>query len=199
MARDVDVFGLTVGSKVSKAASLYARQNGATQREIRAATGDGDDLYNMLLRLKAKGHTVTVRDEEGRGRCYCLKHKDGILVESPSEPSIPEVWTPSRERRMQAAVRANLDEVEPGLVAIDGGREVGHRDITAEDQAGNTVVKDQAGGAVVIELKPGKAGQAAVAQLLRYSKAIQPSQKIAGLVHRNGPISTGIVAYGVPN
>ena len=174
---DVDAFGLRRGSKVSKAASLAARPMGATMREIVEATGDTGTKYNIFRQLEAWGHSV--RREGGR---IFLKPKDAVSTkddaddpeESPSEPTVPEVeqWTPSLERRLQRALRDSLGKLEPGLVAIDDGREDGFRDITAKDQAGNTVV---------IELKAGKAGKDAVAQLLAYMGEVKAAQNPPGL------------------
>ena len=174
---DVDAFGLRRGSKVSKAASLAARPMGATMREIVEATGGTGTKYNIFRQLEAWGHSV--RREGGR---IFLKRKDAVSTkddaddpeESLSEPMVPEVeqWTPSLERRLQRALRDNLDKLEPGLVAIDDGREDGFRDITAKDQAGNTVI---------IELKAGKAGKDAVAQLLCYMGEVKAAQNPSGL------------------
>jgi RecB family endonuclease NucS len=168
---NVDAFGLRLGSKVSKAASLAARRKGATMREIVEATG-GDKRqtkYNIFVILKAKGHKV--RREEGR---IFLEHKDGVCTEDDvggAEES-PSEWPPARERYLQGKLRESLHKLEPGLVAIDGGREQGRRDITAKDQAGNTVV---------IELKPGKAGADAVTQLLIYMGEVKAAQNPSGL------------------
>jgi endonuclease len=67
------------------------------------------------------------------------------------------------ERDMQAALRVEIDQLEPGLTISDGGAErsvdSGFIDITARDASGSTVV---------IELKAGPAGQRAVAQILSY-------------------------------
>jgi endonuclease len=67
------------------------------------------------------------------------------------------------ERDMQAALRAAIEQLEPGLVITDDGAErsveSGFIDITARDASGTTVV---------IELKAGPAGQRAVAQILSY-------------------------------
>jgi RecB family endonuclease NucS len=113
-----------------------------------------------------------VRREGGR---LFLEHKDGV---STSNDAVAQPWAPSSEseRRFQAAVRANLDKLEPGLVAIDGGREVGCRDITAKDQAGNVVV---------IELKIGTATADAVTQLATYMgevRAQNSSKKVRGIL-----------------
>jgi hypothetical protein len=67
------------------------------------------------------------------------------------------------ERDMQAALRIEIDQLEPGLTIIDDGAErsveSGFIDITARDASGTTVV---------VELKAGLAGQRAVAQILSY-------------------------------
>jgi hypothetical protein len=185
---NIDAFGLRLGSKVSKAARLAARRAGATMAEIKEATGDKGSKYNIFEILKGKGHIVT---REG-GRIF-LKHKDGTVPEeSPSEPTVP--WQPLPERRLQEALRGCLDKLEPGLVAIDGGKEDGDRDITAKDQAGNLVV---------IELKNGKAGRDAITQLLVYMgelKRQNPSVKIRGILVAHDFQATAVDAAGmVPN
>jgi endonuclease len=67
------------------------------------------------------------------------------------------------ERDMQAALRAEIEQLEGGLEIIDDGAErsveSGFIDITA---------RDRSGAIVVIELKRGTAGQRAVAQILSY-------------------------------
>jgi hypothetical protein len=163
---NVDAFGLRRGSKVSKAASLAARPQGATMDEIVEATGDKGTKHNILRQLKGDGHIL-----RREGKRFFLKHKDGIVINDDAVPEVEE-WTPSPEQELQQAVRGNLDRLEPGLVAIDGGREDGFRDITAKDQAGNTVV---------IELKAGNAGRDAVCQLLVYMGEVKAAQNPSGL------------------
>jgi hypothetical protein len=67
------------------------------------------------------------------------------------------------ERDMQMALRANIQQLEPGMVIIDEGAEravtSGFIDITARDVNGVTVV---------IELKAGRAGRNAVGQIISY-------------------------------
>jgi hypothetical protein len=67
------------------------------------------------------------------------------------------------ERDLQAALRANIAQLERGLKIIDGGKEratdAGRIDITAVDLSGNIVV---------IELKAGAASPRAIAQVLAY-------------------------------
>lgn len=66
------------------------------------------------------------------------------------------------ERDLQMALRGNIEQLEPGLTIIDGGREKivasGRIDITARDQEGATVV---------IELKA-MADREAIGQILGY-------------------------------
>ena len=67
------------------------------------------------------------------------------------------------ERALQAALRSNIEQLEPGLQIIDGGKErtteAGRIDILARDAAGTTVV---------IELKAGMARPEALTPLLAY-------------------------------
>jgi hypothetical protein len=181
---DLDAFGLRTGTSVSKAASLAARPSGATMGELIDATGDTQ--YNIFKRLEAKGHSIR-RDGAGRGMRIWLKHKDekvatqdaglaesDLQEETALESVSPEVerWTLSLERDLQRALRGSLDQLEPGLVAVDNGREDGFRDITAKDAAGNIVV---------IELKASKTGPEAVAQLLAYMGELKAATNPSGL------------------
>lgn len=67
------------------------------------------------------------------------------------------------ERDMQKALRANIEQLEPGLKIVDGGIErtveAGRIDITAEDPDGRLVI---------IELKAGTAELSSIGQLLSY-------------------------------
>ncbi len=67
------------------------------------------------------------------------------------------------ERDLQAALRSEIELIEPGLTIIDDGAErsvdSGFIDITA---------RDTSGASVVIELKAGVAGRNAVGQILSY-------------------------------
>lgn len=71
------------------------------------------------------------------------------------------------EREMQAAVRRQLNLLEPGLVEADGGVErsvaTGRIDILA---------RDGTGGLVIIELKAGRCPSSAIEQLLSYAHAL---------------------------
>jgi len=71
------------------------------------------------------------------------------------------------ERDMQAALRANIEQLESGLQITDGGKEqvteAGRIDITASDDKGQIVV---------IELKAGDAPQTVITQILAYMTAV---------------------------
>lgn len=95
---------------------------------------------------------------------------------APAEPpsaediSVPPPDAPvlSLERDLERALRANLAQIEPGLVLADGGVQMavpsGRIDILARDTAGRPVV---------IELKAVRAPRDAVAQVLAYMGDIQ--------------------------
>jgi len=76
------------------------------------------------------------------------------------------------ERDLQSALRANIEQLEPGLSIIDDGREritdTGRIDITAIDTNDNVVV---------IELKAGTAPPVAVTQVLAYMGAVAEIDK----------------------
>ncbi len=76
------------------------------------------------------------------------------------------------ERDLQAALRLEIAQLEPGMTVIDEGAErsvqSGFIDITARDAQGRVVV---------IELKTGTAGQRAVAQILSYMGDISDEEE----------------------
>jgi RecB family endonuclease NucS len=83
------------------------------------------------------------------------------------------------ERDLQAALRANIQQLEPGLKIVDGGIEkkveAGLIDILAKDKAGNWVV---------IELKAEVARPAAATQVLAYMSSIaaENSGEVRGIL-----------------
>ena len=86
------------------------------------------------------------------------------------------------ERDLQRALRANIEQLEPGLKVIDGGVErsieAGRIDITAEDSDGCLVV---------IELKAGRAELTAIGQLLSYMGSVdnESNRPIRGILVAN--------------
>ncbi len=84
------------------------------------------------------------------------------------------------ERDMQATLRADISQLEPGLTIIDGGAErvvdSGYIPITARDEAGSVVV---------IDLKAGNVGRRGVAQVLSYMGDIaadEPDVNVRGIL-----------------
>jgi hypothetical protein len=87
---------------------------------------------------------------------------------------------PGLERDIQAALRADIGQLEPGLQIIDGGAErivdSGSIPITA---------RDAAGAIVVIDLKSGTVGRRGVAQVLSYMgdvAADEPDAEVRGIL-----------------
>jgi len=91
--------------------------------------------------------------------------EDNVLGEDEESPASGLVFR--LEREMQAAVRKQLEMLEPGLNEADGGSEIalptGRPDIVAEDENGTLVV---------IELKAGACPSGALEQVLGYAEAL---------------------------
>jgi RecB family endonuclease NucS len=86
----------------------------------------------------------------------------------------------SLERDLQAALRENIEQIESGLIIIDGGKEKevgpsGRTDILAIDANKRTVV---------IELKVGQADREVIAQILSYMGDLQAvtGEPVRGIV-----------------
>jgi len=81
------------------------------------------------------------------------------------------------ERDLQRALRSNIEQLEAGLMILDGGNEKsvpsGRIDITAQDNRGTTVV---------IELKAGEADRGAVGQLLSYIGDLSGEKPARGIL-----------------
>jgi endonuclease len=115
-------------------------------------TPDGEKTLKRYLSLKALNEELLARDPS--------QPVPGVQIERLEAAA--EV-TFGLERDLQNALRANIEQLEPGLEIADGGREqqceAGRIDITARDAVGRTVV---------IELKAGIARPEALTQLLAY-------------------------------
>jgi endonuclease len=137
---------------------------------------DNDSSHEIRRALKNVGWRLEVLED----RVLLIKPSDGdttygneLLNTGSEEEMTSEVTieaaevTFGLERDLQSALRANIDQLEPGLTIIDGGKErsteAGRIDITAEDSQGNIVV---------IELKAGSAGPEVIAQVLAYMGAV---------------------------
>ena len=172
-------WGASFGERAAIAVVLAARRHGTTMGEIKSHTGQYQN--NVFKRLKELGH-VLKRDGKGETAKIVLRHKDGrkehvkACLELPLIDDIESgnflntaATDTTLEFNLQASLRANLHKLEPGLKAIDGGKEELNRDITAKDARGNIVV---------VEIKAVKAGQEAVAQLLAYMGEIAVQERI---------------------
>jgi len=103
----------------------------------------------------------------------------------------------SLERDLQAALRRNIEQLEPGLVIIDGGKErvsaSGRMDILARDATGTNVI---------IELKVGKAGIDVFGQIQSYMGDLvtETGERVRGIIVANEFDSKAIAASKVvPN
>lgn len=117
----------------------------------------------LLVKPDSDGDTNYADDFEGS------EDVADTLLEDEIEQA--EGITFGLERDLQAALRANITQLEPGLRIVDGGKErrtdAGRTDILAEDDTGHLVV---------IELKAGTASADVIAQILAYMGAIQESE-----------------------
>ena len=101
------------------------------------------------------------------------------------------------EKDLQAAIRGNIEQLEQGLVIVDGGAErttrAGRLDILAQDDDGILVV---------IELKAGRAIPGSIEQVLSYMSAVkeEDGKSVRGLIVA-GSFSDRIIlaAKAVPN
>lgn len=116
--------------------------------------------------------------DEPAGKSASLEAAALAAAEAAIEESIGQRI--GLERDMQAALRQAIEQLESGLIIIDGGDErsveSGRIDITA---------RDGDGAIVVIELKAGAAGQAAVAQILSYMGDVvleEPDTTVRGIL-----------------
>jgi hypothetical protein len=84
------------------------------------------------------------------------------------------------ERDMQAALRADIGQLEPGLQIIDGGAER-----AVESGSIPITARDTSGAIVVIDLKGGSVGRRGVAQVLSYMgdvAADEPDAEVRGIL-----------------
>jgi endonuclease len=121
---------------------------------------DGDIYRNLASYRDAVNRYRKFRDDDG-GAEVPIQGTPELATQPAASDEIGQRI--GLERDLQAALRLEIGQLEEGLTIIDDGAErsvdSGFVDITARDTSGTTVV---------IELKAGKAGQQAVAQILSY-------------------------------
>ena len=132
------------------------------------------DLYNGLAsaRTHLNYYRRFLEDQAAQRLPNAINSEvsSSTIAEPQSEPEQPEAIL-SLERDLNAALRQNISQLEPGLKVVDNGKErsvaSGRIDILAEDAKGQTVV---------IELKAVRAPRDAVAQVLAYMGDILADQ-----------------------
>lgn len=141
---------------------------------------DTSSSHELRRGLRRNGWTL----EEKADKVLVIKPDNGIINEEEiealglggeesSEEEILEAEeiTFGLERDLQMALRANIAQLETGLVIVDGGKEkiteAGRIDITAKDDKGNLVI---------IELKAGRANPDVIAQILAYMGSVADAE-----------------------
>ena len=133
----------------------------ADQRQaIRSLLADGLDNQEIAAQIGVSPGTVAAVKAHMTMGTY-----GGVMAPDAEAEVASAVDTAfSLERDLQLALRRSIEQLEPGLMIIDGDREQtvpsrGRIDITARDERGTTVV---------IELKAGTADRDAIGQILSY-------------------------------
>ena len=138
----------------------YSTQDARESRPNPTRLPISGDFYNNLSMYRSALNRYRLFKSEDRGDVLPLL-QDPATSRATTELETERTF--SLEKDLQAALRAHISQLEPGLVVIDGGAErsvaSGRIDILGRDATGTTVV---------IELKAVKAPRDAVAQILAY-------------------------------
>jgi hypothetical protein len=147
MEKTMAEYPLIPVTEQQRAHILELRQRGLTSREISQAMG-GNPTPGQVAAIIAHGTMGTYAGEAAATpeMVDAIDAKIGL------------------ERDLERALRANIDQVEPGLKIADGGKQKtvesgGRIDILAEDATG---------AKTVIELKVATADRDAISQILQY-------------------------------
>jgi RecB family endonuclease NucS len=132
--------------------------------------------HELRRALRRKGWSLEIRPDEVRlikpAEDGDVSFADELSVDSETaaaddQEELAEEITFGLERDLQMALRRNIEQLEPGLKIIDGGKErttdAGRVDIMAADTGGTIAI---------IELKAGTASPEVVAQILAYMGAV---------------------------
>jgi len=129
-------------------------------------TPEGEKVLKRYLSAKAINEDLLVQDPPDPDATVAASTIEAGSLETAAEVTF------GLERDLQAALRSNIEQLEPGLQVSDGGKErlcdAGRIDITARDSAGTTVI---------IELKAGVARPDALTQLLAYMGVVAAEQQ----------------------
>ena len=140
---------------------------------------NSEQRHRVIELLKQGQEVEDIAREAGVGEMTVRAYKAHLTMGTYTEAAeavlqdmedVTEGVAFSLEKDLQAALRRNIRQLEPGLRIVDGGREVrvaaGFIDILAEDESRHPVV---------IELKAGTARPEALTQLLGYMGTVDDS------------------------
>ncbi|QWG21103.1 DUF91 domain-containing protein [Bradyrhizobium sediminis] len=99
--------------------------------------------------------------------------EDDDVIETENAPLEPTGLAFRLEQEMQAAVRKQLSNLEPGLTEADGGAEV-----SVSTGSIDILAKDKDGKFVVIELKAGRCPPGAMEQALGYAQSVSEEKGV---------------------
>lgn len=138
--------------------------------ELRALVGQGAGDEEIARKLgEAPGSVPAFKAHLTQGN-YDEYFVDDLTT-GLEDREIAGTQTFGLELDMQKALRAHIDQLDPTLSIVDGGKErqveTGYIDILAQDKDGSLVV---------IELKSGDAPESAVTQVLSYVGALRDEQ-----------------------
>jgi hypothetical protein len=161
----------------------------------RALKKDGWEIEELPDRV------LVIQPDDKKDTSYAdeLLGEDAEITDETNEEVLIEAEeiTFGLERDLQAALRANIEQLEPGLKIIDKGKErlteAGRIDITAFDKKGNVVI---------IELKAGEAKHEIITQVLAYMTAVAEADKkpVRGiLVAGTFPKKVILASRAIPN
>jgi hypothetical protein len=147
----------------AKTAAFVKRMSDEQKAEIRRLLLEGMSRYDIAQQLRVTPGQVSAVRAWITMRNSPMALPDPVNAESDEIVEAVET-TFGLERDLQAALRRNIAQLEPGLTIVDGDRE------RRVDTGGriDILAKDRSGATVVIELKAGRADRGAIGQILGY-------------------------------
>jgi DNA-binding CsgD family transcriptional regulator len=151
------------GDAPSRPAVSLKRMSNEQKAEIRTLLLQGMSRYDIAEQLGVTPGQVSAV------RAWITMRNPAMVLPTPADSESDEIveaveTTFGLERDLQAALRRNIAQLEPGLTIVDGDRE---RRVESGGRI-DILAKDRSGGMVVIELKAGRADRDAVGQILAY-------------------------------